>query len=160
MVVNNPLIRPYFLGGGGIGGVPLDSHDTIWYNKWPLEHSTVTCGRTDSSGKSLRRHFHYALGTEFRQNLSVSTMLASFNTGFLSWVLHIFQYISQFLKRLKFMSSSKQNAETTSILVFLVFTSLEGNRLEIPKIQSFSLLISEIRRWQSCIIAANKWWNH
>ena len=27
MVVNNPLIRPYFLGGGGIGGVPLDSHD-------------------------------------------------------------------------------------------------------------------------------------
>ncbi len=28
MVVNNPLIRPYFLGGGGIGGVPLDSHDS------------------------------------------------------------------------------------------------------------------------------------
>ena len=27
MVVNNPLIRPYFLGGGGIGGVPLDSHE-------------------------------------------------------------------------------------------------------------------------------------
>ena len=26
-MVNNPLIRPYFLGGGGIGGVPLDSHD-------------------------------------------------------------------------------------------------------------------------------------
>ena len=28
---NSPLIRPsYFLGGGGgIGGVPLDSHDTI-----------------------------------------------------------------------------------------------------------------------------------
>ena len=27
MVVNHPLTRPYFLGGGGIGGVPLDSHD-------------------------------------------------------------------------------------------------------------------------------------
>ena len=26
-MVNSPLIRPYFLGGGGIGGVPLDSHD-------------------------------------------------------------------------------------------------------------------------------------
>ena len=29
-MVNSPLIRPYFLGGGGgIGGVPLDSHDKI-----------------------------------------------------------------------------------------------------------------------------------
>ena len=27
-MVNNSLIRPYFLGGG-IGGVPLDSHDKI-----------------------------------------------------------------------------------------------------------------------------------
>ena len=28
-MVNNPLIRPFFLGGGGIGGwVPLDSHET------------------------------------------------------------------------------------------------------------------------------------
>ena len=29
MVVNNPLIwpRPYFLGGGGIWGAPLDSHE-------------------------------------------------------------------------------------------------------------------------------------
>ena len=27
-MVNNPLIRPYFLGGGGIGGVPLDSHES------------------------------------------------------------------------------------------------------------------------------------
>ena len=26
MMVNNPLIMPYFLGGGGIGGFPLDSH--------------------------------------------------------------------------------------------------------------------------------------
>ena len=26
-MVNNPLIRPYFLGGVGIWGVPLDSHD-------------------------------------------------------------------------------------------------------------------------------------
>ena len=26
-MVNSPLIRPYFLGGGGIGRVPLGSHD-------------------------------------------------------------------------------------------------------------------------------------
>ena len=26
-MVNSPLIRPYLLGGGGIGGVPLDSHE-------------------------------------------------------------------------------------------------------------------------------------
>ena len=31
MVVNNPLISPYFLGGGGIGGVPLDCHDCDWW---------------------------------------------------------------------------------------------------------------------------------
>ena len=28
-MVNGPLIRPYFLGRGGIGGVPLDSRDNI-----------------------------------------------------------------------------------------------------------------------------------
>ena len=28
-MVNSPLIRPYFLGGGGIGGVPLGSHESI-----------------------------------------------------------------------------------------------------------------------------------
>ena len=28
-MVNNPLIRPSFLGEGGIGGVPLDSHDFL-----------------------------------------------------------------------------------------------------------------------------------
>ena len=27
MVVNNPLLKPYFLGGGIGRGVPLDSHD-------------------------------------------------------------------------------------------------------------------------------------
>ena len=27
-MVNSPLIRPYFLGGGGIGGGTLGSHDT------------------------------------------------------------------------------------------------------------------------------------
>ena len=26
---NKALLGPYFLGGGGIGGVPLDSHDAI-----------------------------------------------------------------------------------------------------------------------------------
>ncbi len=31
MVVNSPLIGPYFLGGGGIGGVPLDFHDIYLY---------------------------------------------------------------------------------------------------------------------------------
>ena len=28
-MVNSPLIRPYFLGGGGIGGGTLDSHPTV-----------------------------------------------------------------------------------------------------------------------------------
>ena len=27
---NSPLIRPYFLGGGGIGGAPLGSHDSFF----------------------------------------------------------------------------------------------------------------------------------
>ena len=31
MVVNTPLIRPYFLGGVGIGGIPLDSHDFMCF---------------------------------------------------------------------------------------------------------------------------------
>ena len=26
-MVNSSLIRPYFLGGGGLGGVPLGSHE-------------------------------------------------------------------------------------------------------------------------------------
>ena len=26
---NDPLIKPYFLGVGGIGGVPLGSHDSV-----------------------------------------------------------------------------------------------------------------------------------
>ena len=30
-MVNNPLTRPYFLEGGGIGGVALNSHDS-WVN--------------------------------------------------------------------------------------------------------------------------------
>ena len=31
-MVNSPLIRPYFLEGGGIGGrLPLDSHEYWWY---------------------------------------------------------------------------------------------------------------------------------
>ena len=29
-MVNSPLIWPYFLGGGGIGGVPLGSHDSMY----------------------------------------------------------------------------------------------------------------------------------
>ena len=29
-MVNSPLIRPYLLGGGGIGGGTLDSHDKIF----------------------------------------------------------------------------------------------------------------------------------
>ena len=33
-MVNSPLIRPYFLGGVGIGGVPLDSHEFYWLDGW------------------------------------------------------------------------------------------------------------------------------
>ena len=29
MVINSPFIRPHFLGGVGIGGVPLDFRDAI-----------------------------------------------------------------------------------------------------------------------------------
>ena len=31
-MVNSPLIRPYFLGGGGTGGVPLGSHDVFFWS--------------------------------------------------------------------------------------------------------------------------------
>ena len=37
-MVNSPLIRPYLLGGGGIGGVPLDSHD-VWVDTLPQTNS-------------------------------------------------------------------------------------------------------------------------
>ncbi len=30
MVVDKPFVRPYVLGGNGIGGLPLDSHDDRW----------------------------------------------------------------------------------------------------------------------------------
>ena len=34
-MVNSPLIRPYFLGGGWhCGGVPLDSHEFYWLDGW------------------------------------------------------------------------------------------------------------------------------
>ena len=32
--VNQGLLRPYFLGEGGIGGVPLDSHEFLVRNKF------------------------------------------------------------------------------------------------------------------------------
>ena len=54
MVVNNPLIRPYFLGGGGLGGVPLDSHDTNpSYKAWNPEAmmGTPSCGEFFSCGE-------------------------------------------------------------------------------------------------------------
>ena len=38
-MVNNPLIRPYFLGGGGIGVAPLDSHDFLWI--WPPSQDAI-----------------------------------------------------------------------------------------------------------------------
>ena len=34
-MVNSPLIRPYFLGGGGIGGGTLGSHDNKANKKLP-----------------------------------------------------------------------------------------------------------------------------
>ena len=39
-MVNSPLIRPYFLGGVALGGVPLDSHEN---NNEPLPtfHSSI-----------------------------------------------------------------------------------------------------------------------
>ncbi len=38
MVVNSPLIRPYFLGGGGIGRVSLNSHEYTYQLK---RHETI-----------------------------------------------------------------------------------------------------------------------
>ena len=40
-MVNNPLVRPYFLGGGGIGGVPLDSHDVLEVSSFWIFHFNV-----------------------------------------------------------------------------------------------------------------------
>ncbi len=38
-MVNSPLIRPYFLGEGGIGGAPLGSHDdTVDGSEIPNNH--------------------------------------------------------------------------------------------------------------------------
>ena len=36
-MVNNPLIRPYLLGGGSFGGGTLDSHDSGGY-QFPMVH--------------------------------------------------------------------------------------------------------------------------
>ena len=35
-MVNSPLIRPYFLGGGSFGGGTLDSHEDISMGELPL----------------------------------------------------------------------------------------------------------------------------
>ena len=41
-MVNNPLIRPAICWGGGIGGVPLDSHELK--NDHPMDLYTVVKG--------------------------------------------------------------------------------------------------------------------
>ena len=38
MVVNNPLIRSYFLGGVELDGVPLDSHDCSSWKEYCLQN--------------------------------------------------------------------------------------------------------------------------
>ncbi len=46
-MVNGPLIRPYFLGGGGLGGVPLGSHEygrnflNLGWNTWKNKKITT-----------------------------------------------------------------------------------------------------------------------
>ena len=35
MMVNNHLIRPYFLGGLALGWIPLDCHDKCTRRLWP-----------------------------------------------------------------------------------------------------------------------------
>ena len=35
-MVNSPLIRPYFVGGGGIGGGTLDPHEVHFLMNFPL----------------------------------------------------------------------------------------------------------------------------
>lgn len=41
MAVNSALIRPCFLGGGWIGGVPLDSHVIVW--AYVVDFETPRC---------------------------------------------------------------------------------------------------------------------
>ncbi len=43
-MANNPLIRPYFLGGGGIGGVPLDSHEHLQKLRGSIKMATSSNG--------------------------------------------------------------------------------------------------------------------
>ena len=45
-----PLIRALFLGGGGIGGVPLDSHD----DKWSVRPNNKLLKRTFPAYQSQR----------------------------------------------------------------------------------------------------------
>ena len=53
MVVNSALIRPYFLGGGGgIGRIPLDSHDLTGVIMLPTQiMQTRICRGKVSLGK-------------------------------------------------------------------------------------------------------------
>ena len=53
-MVNSPLIRPYFLLGGGIAGAPLDSHDSTSGSSsmkrlWPVKASDDSDGRSVST---------------------------------------------------------------------------------------------------------------
>ena len=49
-MVNNPLIRPYLLGGGGgLGGGILDSHDNICLKKTPVFSGPVAKDRLNKT---------------------------------------------------------------------------------------------------------------
>ena len=49
-MVNNPLIRSYFLGGVGIGGIPLDCHSILWH--WTMNFGVSPFASTHT--KTLR----------------------------------------------------------------------------------------------------------
>ena len=57
-MINNPLIRPYFLGGGGIRGVPLDSHDQWKHLQGSQNGPPMEPGATPKDGfqNDIRSH--------------------------------------------------------------------------------------------------------
>ena len=64
-MVNNPLIRPYFLGGGGIGMLgPLDSHDFF-------QLARVKTGRRACSSKRRSEYFSRSGILHLRRQVAV-----------------------------------------------------------------------------------------
>ena len=53
-MVNSPLIRPYLLGGGGIGGGTLDSHDERILDGFCPDSTLINCLLVQSHGNTSK----------------------------------------------------------------------------------------------------------